>query len=131
MKTGKAQRHARAAKQLNSYYRKRELMAPLHTLTVEVKIRMASSGKKKVRRYDSIRPPEPKQFSFIFDLGEELRWERETNPTLPPEKRKFVTVRKCLRCDRTFRSKVMRICARCKRHEDYLDGGDDDHSVEF
>jgi hypothetical protein len=97
---------------------------------LEEMLGMPSQPKAKIRRYDAVRPPEPKQFEFLFDLGEELRRDRLQNPPLPPEKKKFVSWRNCLRCDRRFRSKIMRICERCKRHEDYLAGGDDDYTVE-
>lgn len=88
-----------------------------------------AQSRKKIRRYDSLKAPEPKQLDFTFDFGEELRRDRELNPPTAPEKRKFISWRKCLRCDRKFRQKWPGLCARCKRHEDYLDGGEDDNSV--
>lgn len=101
------------------------LDAKLNRITFSLRKQVTLAQSKKVKRYDSLKVSQTfKQCEFSFDLGEEMRIARELNPPLSPEKRKFVTWRNCLKCDRGFRSKINRLCERCKRHEDYLEGED-------
>lgn len=63
-----------------------------------------------------------------FELEEEF-----PGVSCRPDQPRRLKKRKCLKCGRVDPSKrrTPGLCAMCKRHVDYKDGGDDDYSVDF
>ena len=57
------------------------------------------------------------QLVFDFSAPKPVRKRRVLSAT---DRRKFITNRKCLKCDKQHRSRWPGLCPKCKRHVDYI-----------